>query len=298
MRLIYVDDEKNSLVNFHYDTRHRKDISSIEFFQSPHEAIKYVREHPVDAAFLDITMPDMDGIVLAGALKKINLRIEIIYITAYDNYALAAFQVGGRAYIRKPYTKQELDDAFDLLRRLLRHEEPAAAQGASVPEPEPVQMQTQNPVPQKTHRVFMKTFGTFDMIVDSRPVVFKNAKAKELLALLVDHKGSSVTNAQVFAKLWEDKAYTSSTASYVRRTMRALLEQLEEIDLASLVHNSRNAQYIDVKAFDCDYYQIMDGHIEYVLEYNGYYMSQYDWAEETVFIIERKIKLLKQTEKL
>ncbi len=50
-----------------------------------------------------------------------------------------------------------------------------------------------------------RTFGYFDLFVDERPVMFKSAKAKELLAVLVDRQGGTVTTDQIIGTLWEDR---------------------------------------------------------------------------------------------
>lgn len=275
MNLICVDDEKNALINFYCDTKDHETITSIEFFVSPLEAIAYAKANPLDGAFLDMTMPEMDGLALGKELKKIQPNIELVYVTGYGDYALDAFKTGARAYLSKPYTQKELNDALLLLQRLTG--------GTRAPKPQPEVAQS---------KVFFKTFGSFDLLIDGIPVHFKNAKAKEMLALLVDRKGSSVTGLQAFTKLWEGREYDRVTSTYVRRTLRALKDQLEELGLSDLLISSRNASSINTANIICDYYEVMKGSRSFGEEYNGYYMSQYYWAEETIALIENKLKAL------
>ncbi len=270
MKIIYVDDEKAALINYQYDNKERTDIKEQAYFQKPYEAIAYVSEHEVDAAFLDITMPEMDGIELGKELKKINPLIEIIYVTGYDNYALEAYKVGGRAYLSKPYTEEELDNAYALLKRLISTHNTEETQTKQVDE---------------SKKIHMRTFRNFDMVVDGTIIAFTNAKAKELLALLVDHRGGSVTSAQIFYKLWEGKEYNSTTSTYVRRTIRALRQQLEECGVSEILVTSRAMQSVDTSKFTCDYYEVLDGSQEYAKAYKGYYMTQYSWSEETNALI-------------
>ncbi len=281
LRLIYVDDEKNALVNYRYDTKDRGDIESQEFFTDPFAALNYVKEHEVDVAFLDITMPGLDGIQLGKRMKMVNPSIELVYITGYESRALDAYKVGGRAYLSKLYTQEELEEVFTLLKRLIPKEY----------EDKRMEMVKKVPI------MYVKTFGNFDMIVNKKPIVFKSTKAKELLAFLVDRRGGSVTGTQIFYKLWEGKEYNNNTSTYVRRTVRALKDQLEELGLEKVLMSHRNALSIDITQITCDYYEVMEGKEEYIHEYNGYYMSQYTWAEETIGIIESKIKSIKQSGK-
>ncbi len=275
MRVIYVDDEKAALMNFYYDNRKRNDIESQEFFQNPHEALEYAKVHGVDAAFLDITMPEMDGIQLGKELKKVQPSIELVYVTGYDDYALDVFKIGGRAYLSKPYSEEELEATYTLLNKLIasNHENDRNDNNQST-------------IP----KVHMKTFGNFDMICDNVSVVFGNSKSKELLALLVDNRGGSVTNTQIFYKLWEGKEYNNVTSTYVRRTVRALKLQLEEVGMSELLISSRTSQSVNTTLFTCDYYDILNGNMESAKEYRGYYMMQYSWAEETNAVISQIVE--------
>ncbi len=275
MKIIYVDDEKNAYKNFQYDVEHRTDITSLVYFQRPLMALEYVKDNSIDVAFLDVTMPEMNGIELAKELKKINPSIEIIYVTGYEEYALEAYKVGGRAFLTKPYTEEELEEVFVLLDKLIDKNEK-----------KPEEAKRPNT------RVFMRTFGNFDVLIDGKPVIFKNSKAKELLALLVDRKGGSISSNQIFQKLWEEREYSQLTSTYVRRTVRALMNQLESLGLEDMVGNNRNSLHINVNTFSCDYYEVMKGNTDYKYEYNGYYMTQYYWAEETIAIIENKIRVM------
>lgn len=266
MKIMYVDDEKAALINYKYDNKERTDIEEQSYFQDPHEALAYVMEHEVEAAFLDITMPEMDGIELGRELKKIRPNIEIIYVTGYDDYALESYRVGGRAYLLKPYTDEDLDNAYALLKRLIGTHKSEETAKIEVNE---------------TSRIHMRTFRNFDMVVDGMTVAFTNAKAKELLALLVDYRGGSVTNIQIFYKLWEGKEYNNVTSTYVRRTIRALRLQLEECGISDILISSRATQSVDTSKFTCDYYEVLKGSQEYGKAYKGYYMTQYSWSEET-----------------
>lgn len=62
-------------------------------------------------------------------------------------------------------------------------------------------------------RVEVRTFGGFDLYVNGRPVTFRKAKCKELLAFLVDKQGSGVTRAEAFAALWETARMTGRCRS-------------------------------------------------------------------------------------
>ena len=108
MRVICVDDEKPVLENFKSKVKDFLEIKNLELFQSAKAALKWVELNPVDVAFLDMEMPQMSGIELARELKKIDRNIRIIFVTAYDQYAMDAFRVDALGYLLKPYTREEI----------------------------------------------------------------------------------------------------------------------------------------------------------------------------------------------
>lgn len=143
-------------------------------------------------------------------------------------------------------------------------------------------------------RIIMKTFGNFDLLVDKHPVAFKNAKAKELLAFLVCQYGSTASGAQIFFSLWDHLEYSATTSTYVRRTVRALKEELEGLGIGDVFIANRNCYSVDTSRFACDYYDLMSGSQDVAHLYNGEFMRQYSWGELTIPLIERKVASLNE----
>ncbi|NJO90168.1 MAG: response regulator [Chloroflexia bacterium] len=74
--------------------------------------LKSIEEHQPDLVFLDIAMPKMGGFDMLSRLDKIDF--EIIFTTAYDNFAIKAFKVSAVDYLLKPVDKQELINAVNV----------------------------------------------------------------------------------------------------------------------------------------------------------------------------------------
>lgn len=278
MKIIYVDDERSAHINLQYDLKNREDVVSLDCFTKADLAIEHAKCHSVDCAFLDIDLGGgTSGIHLAEALKEIHPYMEVVFVTAYDEYARDCYRVGGRAYLTKPYTQEELDDTLRMMKKLTvthKNEEQST--------------------PQPKDGTVIKTFGNFDLLVNHQPVAFKNAKAKELLAFLVHQRGGTVNSSQVFIALWERQEYTATTSTYVRRTARALKEELDALGIGDIFVIKRNCYSVDVSLFLCDYYQLMAGNITEASQYNGEYMNQYSWGESTIPLIDRKATTLTQ----
>lgn len=88
------------------------------------QALEWLSRHPVDVVLLDIRMPEMDGIELAQHVQKLPQPPAIIFTTAYDDYALKAFEVNAIDYLLKPIRVERLVAALKKAKAL----SPAAAQ--------------------------------------------------------------------------------------------------------------------------------------------------------------------------
>lgn len=256
MKVILVDDEENNMDAFELETEGMAEIEIVGRFQNPWEALSYVGEHAVDLAVLDVEMPELNGIQLGKKMKESRPEIELIYITAYKNYAYDAYQIYAGAYLLKPFNRADIEKAFERLKQLYKN----------------------NLFSTKASEIFIQTFGRFEVFLNGRPVEFKSAKAKELLALLVDRKGGIVTTEEMLTYLWEDKPDTDSSRSLCRKVMQRLHSNLEENGVGDIIERHTRGRSLRVDKVRCDYYEYLQGK----RRFSGEYMSNYSWAEETL----------------
>lgn len=91
-------------------------------FNSSLQALEYLETHPVDLIFLDIQMPDLSGIDLA---RVIGNRARLIFVTAFERYALEGFRLDAVDYLLKPFGYDEFLKAALKARRLIDPPQPA-----------------------------------------------------------------------------------------------------------------------------------------------------------------------------
>ena len=123
--------------------------------------------------------------------------------------------------------------------------------------------------------------------MDGKQVSFPRARAKELLAYLVDRQGSSITRANAFAVLWEDVLYDRPMQKQLDVVIRSLRTTLEEYGVGEILELQRGQLRIRPELLDCDLYHFFDGDIEAVNAYRGEYMSSYPWASLTESYMDR-----------
>ena len=142
-------------------------------------------------------------------------------------------------------------------------------------------------------KVKIHTFGNFDISVNNTLLTFERSKSKELLAYLVDRKGSGVTTGEIAAVLWEEADGGKKTTNYVQQAIHSMMNTLKQANISDIIIKKWNYLAIVPDKVECDYYQFLQGDISAINAYLGEYMSQYSWAEMTTATLEdKKHKLL------
>lgn len=116
LRVLAVDDEPPALDELAYLLRADPRVSVVNTAPDVAEAFRLLRDNDVDAVFLDIRMPGLDGMELARVLGRFARPPAIVFVTAYDDRAAEAFDLGVADYVRKPV---QADRIAESLRRVL-----------------------------------------------------------------------------------------------------------------------------------------------------------------------------------
>ena len=112
---VIVEDEFPAREELKYFLTKHKEISLEKEFENPIDSLKYLQENKVDVVFLDINMPELDGMSLGKILTKLNPNIKIIFITAYRDYAAEAFEIKAFDYLLKPYSEKRITEVLNNL---------------------------------------------------------------------------------------------------------------------------------------------------------------------------------------
>ena len=90
--------------------------ANITGFTDANEAIEYAKSNRLVLAFLDIELRDTTGLELCRKLLRINLRTNIVYLTAYSDYSLDAWSTGASGFMLKPLTPEGVREQLNNLR--------------------------------------------------------------------------------------------------------------------------------------------------------------------------------------
>lgn len=113
MRAMIVDDEAPARSELRYLLEETGRVESIMEASGAREAVEKLMEAKADVMFLDISMPKTTGMQLAEALHKLKNPPAVVFVTAYSEYALEAFEVDAVDYLMKPVEPERLQQALD-----------------------------------------------------------------------------------------------------------------------------------------------------------------------------------------
>lgn len=246
MKILLADDEALQLKRLEGAVKSVLPEAEIYSYTNPLEAYEQHNGKDIDIAFLDISMPGLSGIQLAKKLKANNPTINVIFVTAYEDYALESFKIHASGYVLKPVNASKIKEEMEMLR---------------------------HPIGQKSEKkIVAKCFGNFEVFCEGKPINFSYKKSKEVFAYLVDREGAAVTMGELNAVLWEE-----DHNSYLRNLIADIQTTLKGLGADDVFIKRHSECYIDVTKIDCDAYQYKANDPNAINLYRGEYMIQYSW---------------------
>lgn len=218
------------------------------------EALTKAEENPdISIAFLDVDMPRQSGLSLAEKLIEADPEINIIFVSGYPEYALAAHELYASGFLVKPASKESVERALAHLRYPLKEE---------INKP----------------RIRMECYGDFAVFIDGTPVKFTRKKSIELLAYLVDREGAWVSNGQLISVLWEDGLDSEGRRGYLRHLIADVRNTFLAAGIDDVILKDRDGIAINRNVISCDYYE-RAAEVGEGAKADREYMAQFSWAE-------------------
>ena len=138
LRVLAVDDEPPALSELTYLLERTDGIAEVTAAGSAAEALDALQSRDIDAVFLDIRMPGLDGLALARVLGRFAEPPPVVFVTAYEEHAVDAFDVAAVDYLLKPVRAARLAQAIERVQgRLAAAQEDSGSATTPAPEEKP-----------------------------------------------------------------------------------------------------------------------------------------------------------------
>ncbi|MGH2891587.1 MAG: LytR/AlgR family response regulator transcription factor [Solirubrobacteraceae bacterium] len=130
LTILAVDDERTALEDLARLLRNSPSVREVECAYDGHDALRKASTEAFDAIFLDVRMPDLDGLELARVLRRFASPPQLVFVSAYDSAAVDAFELHALDYLRKPVGRRRVEEAIE---RVVAAVEAASAHGERNP---------------------------------------------------------------------------------------------------------------------------------------------------------------------
>ena len=182
---LIVDDEQPARDELGFLLKGFPDVEVVGQGKNGVEGVNLIRELNPQVTFLDVQMPGLDGFGVIKKLLEKKLRLPyFVFATAYDNYAVQAFEVNALDYLLKPIAKPRLEKAIAKLRRMIETAAPAYDKLDRL-----VQMIEDRPAAQK-NKLVVKSQGRL-ILVDAEEIMFATIEDGVISICTRDHEGIS-----------------------------------------------------------------------------------------------------------
>jgi len=192
LSVVIVDDEQLARDELVYLLQDVPDVDVIAQGKNGLEAVNLIREFSPDLVFLDVQMPGLDGF---GVIKKLVERKfdppQIVFATAYDQYAVRAFEVNALDYLLKPFDKKRVVQAVEKARKNLEAVVPAAEKLDTLVR----LLEQQKP---QTSKILLKSSGRL-FLVDQKEICF--ASIEDGVITVVAHNMEGQSNCRTLEEL-------------------------------------------------------------------------------------------------
>lgn len=278
IQAILVDDERLALMKLEHMLKELGTVNVIASYTDPLEAIKAAGQWQADAIFLDIDMPEMNGLQAAEIIQEHCPGADIVFVTAYNNYALEAFEVNALDYVLKPVIRDRL---LKTIGRLSERVEKSAKQTASA------------------DVLMVRCFPSLRFERGGEPlgpVRWRTSKAQELFAFLLHNRNRFVSKDSLIEMLWPD-FNLKKASTHLYTTVYQVRQCLKQAGIELVINNMSGGEgyTLESGSMQIDVFQWENGirtlgpigdhnfqeHQQLFELYGGDYFGDYDylWAE-------------------
>ena len=232
LNVVIVDDEIHVLNLLKMFLQKAGQVNVLETFTDPNEALESIINLKPDVAFLDIEMPEINGLELANNLIEQNDELMVIFVTGYNQYALEAFQVNALDYILKPVNQNRIEKCILRLNKF------------------------KNPRVEEKINIERKIccFGDFEVYGNNGVIKWPTRKVEEMLAYFIVHRNRNIGRWEIGEILWPEgdpEKIKTNLHTTLFRLRKALKENNVSIEISSK-RGEKGTYRCELKDSPCD----------------------------------------------
>lgn len=275
MRVVCIDDEHLSLTYIERQLQKVDDIDVIGTFTNPLEGKEFISSaQKLDAVFLDIEMSPINGIELADQILEEHPEIFIIFVTAYESFAVRAFEINAMDYLVKPVTMERILATINRIKK-------------------EIEEKNRHAIDPSTHlKVRVAPYLAFEVKPKIfEPLQWRTSKSQELFVYLLQNNGMVVEKSSIIDLLWNE--YDMERAySLLYTTIYNIRKRLKDFSQYIILHNHAYGYLLELRDVEIDMEQwerqleklsninssSISAYEKVMKDYPGVYLSDYDYT--------------------
>ena len=206
MKAILIDDEIIALELLELKLKEFAYVEIVGSYTCPFEALDDIGNKEVDVVFLDIEMGETNGVEISHRFLRLNKDIEIVFVTAYSEYAVDAFEINVIDYLLKPIKDDRLEKTINRLKEKI----------------EPYEKN-------EKHNLRINSFGKFELFDKENNIVpWRTQKNKEVFVYLWMNDSKPISKDLIIEDIFPDRSYDKASSNLhttiyqLRRTLKDL----------------------------------------------------------------------------
>ncbi|GGN97769.1 response regulator [Saccharibacillus kuerlensis] len=281
IKALLIDDEKLAVMHMEKLLRELPEFDAVESYTDPLAAVEAARKSRPDVIFLDIVMPELNGMQAAELMQQASPDSDIVFVTGYDRYAIEAFEMNALDYVLKPVQRTRL--AKTLSRLIGRRKN--VIQTAEL----------------QTHQAMIGSFKTLrpNAVPGTSGMSafrWRTSRAQEMFAYLLHYRERFVGKDKLIQQFWPESPFKRAS-TYLYTTIYQIRQCLKQSGLDVEIANASGGEgytlHLKNTALDVDQFETglrtlgavtadnCAEHIRLSQLYIGDYLADYDysWAE-------------------
>lgn len=235
MNVILIDDEQLALDFLHRQLTEMKEINIVGAYLNPKLGMEAIVNENVDVAFLDVQLPVLDGVELARRILKKKPDLLVVFVTAFEQYAVDAFEVNAVDYLVKPIQRNRLRETIERVRKKLANIDAGDKE-----------------ITRRPLRVFMCKQFHIEKGHESRiSLSWRTARTQELFLFLLQNRNRVVHKEHIAELLWPDTDLEKAFAQ-LYTTVYHIRNELKKFGNHFKLENAASGYLLHVHHVDID----------------------------------------------
>lgn len=282
MKVLLIDDEPNALNYLEAMLKPYTNIQILGKYTDVDIAMQHIKKEKIDLIFLDIEMGAFHGIDVARELVKWYPELQIVFVTAYHEFAIDAFEINVVDYLLKPVNTKRLEVTIKRVETKLSNIE-----------------EKKNRLLNSNYDFFVTTFGRFHLFDEQQNIIkWRTRKGRELVALLWRNREKPIDKESIIDTLWPNMPFDNAL-KLLYTTIYQTRRNLKRTDGKSPIKLVGEGYLLQMSIFS-DYEELKQlmhapknvSNIKGCLAlYQDNFLQDYDWALSDRFLLQNEYLL-------